>query len=111
MKIPKTVKVGQWYTVEQIDLIDAGAAAGKVLYNTNTIQLANYVMLDGKKRKVSRTSKEAVLLHEIQHVINWHFNNDKMGEAELDRIANGWHLVVIDNPDMFKPDKKRRGNV
>ena len=109
MNITKTVKVGaQIYDVKIVNIIDKGKTAAKVIYNQNIILLARFVIIEKVKIKVSKQSMEGVFNHEIFHIDNWHFNNNIMKESSVDRMANGWHCIEVDNPKIFQKQKGKK---
>lgn len=101
MKIPETVKVdGMTYTVMQSDkilIIDNKQCKGLVDYEMHTISIDNAVQ--------DKQGCEQTFWHEVVHAIVRERNvtleadND---ESITDELAKGLHMVIKENPDIFK---------
>ena len=97
MNIPTRVKIGGIiYTVEltpkpckcNIDI------DGEIRYSDQIISIRDNV-------NSGQEYQEYVLLHEIIHGIYNHMNIEQ-DEITVDKLAKSLHMVIKDNPDIFK---------
>ena len=88
MKIPKKVKIGaREYTVEIVDIINDRDDLGETKHSKLHIKI----------KKSKPTQMEQTFLHELFHCIAGTFS-----EYEVDTLANNLHLLIKDNPGVFK---------
>jgi Zn-dependent peptidase ImmA (M78 family) len=94
--IPKTVKVGgQVYKVNLVDQVKNSAdrnVDGQISYSEDLIEI---------NKCLSGDYRDYVLLHEVFHAIYEHCGY-KQNEHEIDRLARALHMVIKDNPEMFR---------
>jgi predicted metal-dependent peptidase len=94
MNIPENLKVGgKIYTVEQTDKISIG---------NNYMAETMYYELAIRMRPSVKAMQEVTFLHEIIHTILNHLGYTKHNEKKIDEFANALHMVIVDNPDIFK---------
>ena len=99
MKIPKKVKVGSMvYSVEQHAKVDDGE---KLLLGRCFFDKAKIILSTDLPDK---QNLELTFLHELVHAIAYHFDMKELqeNETDIDRIAKGFHMIIVDNPGMFK---------
>ena len=98
MNIPETVKIGGIdYTIKYEERLNTGAnlAYGHIDYDKALIRLAPDLQ--------SKQGECQTLLHEILHGISKYFDlKIESDEDEIDSLAKGLYMVIIDNPDIFK---------
>lgn len=94
MKIPKKVKVGGiTYKVKDVDIISSGTSdCGICSLDDSCIELL---------RKHKKQAKEITFLHELLHAIFYHCAMEQ-DEHVVEVLANALHMVIKDNPEMFK---------
>jgi len=95
MRITDKVKIGgQVFEVNQVQCVsdDDKNVDGKIWYDKGLIQIQVDVKDD---------YKEYVLLHEIMHGI-FEFCGYEQDENRVDVLARALHMVIKDNPEVFK---------
>lgn len=95
MNIPKKLKVGgKIYTVEKTDKLTIGDRyMGECIYTALYIRI---VPCEAKQME------EVTFLHEMLHAILNHLGYTNHNEKRIDEFANALHMVITDNPDIFK---------
>lgn len=97
MIIPKTVKIGgKTYRIEQTTRLDLG--------KLNCSGEIDYMNLEIRIVPAAQERMEVVLLHELTHAIFDHLGHVNHDEKLIDELANALHMVIKDNPDMFKEE-------
>jgi hypothetical protein len=95
MKVTDKVKIGgQTYDIKLLPqcTTENRMCDGQILYDKGIVELRND--LQGEY-------KEYVFTHEIIHGI-FEFCGLEQDENMVDRIARALHMVIKDNPDIFK---------
>jgi predicted metal-dependent peptidase len=95
MNISEKVKIGgQFYTIKFVDKCntDNRNTDGQIIYGENTIEI---------RKDLQGDYLDYVLIHEIFHGIYEHCGF-KQNENEVDRLSRALHMVIKDNPDIFK---------
>jgi len=93
--IPDKVKIGgQVYAVKIVDKCNADNrnTDGQIIYSQDTIEI---------RKDLTGDYLDYVLLHEIFHGIYEHCGFEQ-NENEVDRLSKALHMVIKDNPDIFK---------
>lgn len=94
MKIPKKIKVGGiHYKVKLVNQISTGTDYCGLCNESNT----TIEILKNYKRHV----QEEILLHELLHAIFSHCDLEQ-DEHLIEVLAQALHMVIKDNPEMFK---------
>lgn len=97
MKIPNTVRIaGVDYTVEFHERMignDGNRIIGKINYTQATVKIDKFGQDYQNQCKT--------FFHEVMHGVAEHFKLD-LDEDVIDSIANGFYMVIMDNPEMFK---------
>ena len=93
MNIPEKIKIGgKVYKVNVTDRLESGlGSSAEICYNTLEINLRPY----------AQAKMEADFLHEIVHGIMEHIGLTDHDEVLVDGIAQGLHMVIVDNPGIF----------
>lgn len=100
MKIPKKVKVGaKVYKVELTDQLYMGAQnyGGEIFYTGLEIHVLN---------TLAPKMQEHFFLHELVHAIADHLGYSDHDEKVVEAVTNALHMVIIDNPEIFKEEAK-----
>lgn len=85
-----SIKVaGNVYTIRADQDLENQGILGEANFNTHEI-LINPLY--------SKQQQEAVLLHEIIHVINYVYNVG-LDEEHVDRLARGLYATIVENPN------------
>lgn len=95
MRIPKKVKIGgSVYKIKNnVKLIDGNPDCyGLCDFIDKTIQI---------KDKQNRQAREEALIHEIIHALFFHMNMEQ-DEDLVERIAQALHMLIKDNPELFR---------
>lgn len=97
MKIPEKLRIGGVdYAVKREERIiseEGRALVGQINYDQSLIRIEPAVQdAQGQCR---------TLLHEVLHGLEHHFKLD-LEEDEIDSLANGLYMVVMDNPEIFQ---------
>ncbi|MGE5328002.1 MAG: hypothetical protein ACM3KR_00640 [Deltaproteobacteria bacterium] len=95
MKIPDKVKIGgQTLDVKRVDKVqdDNRNTDGLIIYGKDLIEIRDDLQGD---------YADFVFLHELFHGIYEHCGFEQ-NENEIDRLARALHMVIKDNPDIFK---------
>lgn len=88
MKIPKSLKIGGLtYKIEEVDEVDDGDSAGKIVGTKQLIQIGH----------ATNDYMKLTLVHEILHAIN-----AEVKESEIEFLAQALYQVIKDNPELFK---------
>ncbi len=90
MKIPKEIKIGG-HLVKVDCSKEIPDLNGQVDYQTNTIKIC---------KTIPQSFKEAALIHEIFHLLNSTFDQDRE-HAIMDSLAEQWYQVLKDNKFNF----------
>ena len=91
MKIPKTIKIGgHLISIDQNQEIED--AAGDWNARKNLIRIDKHLPM---------SQKEATLIHEIFHAMNYTFADEPVAHALLESLSEQWYQVLSDN-DMLK---------
>ena len=90
MKIPKIIKVGGHDIHIEFQKLDEDN--GHFDYETDTITIST---------DLSKSQKEATLIHEILHVLNSTLSSDNYGHSFLDSLAEQLYQVLKDNELCF----------
>lgn len=101
MKIPNKIKIGGIiYEVQKVDscVVDGMECFGSISSSKQLIELVS---------DMEEGIAQSVLIHEILHGVF-----DFMGIARpvdeeedlVERISTALHMIIIDNPEMFKGD-------
>ena len=101
MRIPEKVKMGGLtYDITYSTKPSRGDVEvdGKIIYSEQSIIIRSGLN-EGDEYK------EYVLLHELVHGI-FNFFDIEQHEGYVDKIARGLHMLIKDNPEMFKEDDK-----
>lgn len=95
MKIPNKIKIGgKRYSVKQTEYLSLGDDyVGECLYQDLEIHI---------RPTKSHTVQEITFLHEMLHAIYNHLGYSDHDEKKIDELANALHMVIVDNPDVFK---------
>lgn len=96
MKIPENLKIGgKTYVVELTDslYLGSGNVSAEILYSDLIIHI---------NPNQAQAKIEADFLHEMLHVIMDHLGYKEHDEKRIDELAQALHMVIIDNPDVFK---------
>lgn len=95
MKIPDHLKIGGFnYKVEITDNISIGYQyTGEIDYRKQIISL---------RPNSSESYMERTLIHEMCHAIYDFLGYDVHDEKKIDELANALHMVIKDNPEVFK---------
>ena len=100
MNIPDSIKIGgKVYAVEITNKLDLGNAnaSAEILYSDLIIRVSPQ----------APAKMEADFLHEMFHGIFDHLGYKVHDEKQIDELAQALHMVIVDNPDIFKViDKK-----
>ncbi|MFV0351213.1 MAG: hypothetical protein ACK5JF_02730 [Oscillospiraceae bacterium] len=101
MNIPNRLKVGgKTYTVEQTEQISIGENyLGETIYTDLAIRLLP---------SMANGMLEVTFLHEMLHAIFNHLGYVNHNEKKIDELANALHMVIVDNPDIFKSAMQKR---
>lgn len=87
MIIPNELKIGgHIIRVEEAVLAEDDAAESNV--HQNLIRINS---------NLPQSQKEAALIHEIFHYLNWTFDTQPLGHALLDSLAEQFYQVLSDN--------------
>lgn len=105
MKIPKTVKVGGavYAVVLQDNLRDPDNESGLVHGKCDLLRRIIFLNQDN-----SDNVQETTLLHELIHALTEIYGITPMTEADVDRLANGLHAVIRQNPGLFTDEGRGR---
>ena len=102
MRLPKKVKIaGHTYKViypYKFKGKEKGIL-GQCVYNQSIIRIIDK---DRWGCKLSASRSQQILLHEILHAINCHYNNYRLKEEDVERIAEGIYQVLKDNPKLLR---------
>lgn len=95
MNIPDKLKVGgKVYTVERTaDLTIGDRFMGECIYTTLSIRIVPCE---------ARQMEEVTFLHEMIHAVYNHLGYTNHNEKKIDELANALHMIIVDNPDIFK---------
>ena len=97
MNIPNRLKVGgKIYTVEKTDKLTIGDRfMGECIYTELAIRIVPCK---------AKQMEEVTFLHEMVHAILNHLGYTNHNEKKIDELANALHMIIVDNPDVFKED-------
>lgn len=87
MVIPKKLKIGA-HTVKIILKVLPEDIAGDSDVHKNEIHINS---------NLPQSQREASLIHEIFHFLNWTFDSQPLGHALLDAFAEQFYQVLSDN--------------
>lgn len=98
MRIPKHVKIGGLkYKVNVTNTLMLGDGyLGECDFSNLVINLK-----PGNSGRM-----EQVLLHEVIHAVYDHLGFSEHDEHNVDMLASALHALIVNNPDMFRPDKE-----
>ncbi len=101
MRIPEKIKIGaKVYAVEETKNLSLGSArySGEIDYCDLVIRIC-----PNAPRKM-----EADLLHEMLHGVFEFLGYKNHDEKRIDELANALHMVILDNPELFLPEKSNK---
>ena len=101
MKIPQNVKIGaKTYSVEITDKLYLGSAnfSGEIIYADLIIRIC----------PSAQAKMESDFLHEMIHGMLTHLGYTEHDEKKVEEFANVLHMVICDNPEMFKEGGEKR---
>lgn len=95
MKIPKKIKIGgKIYKVETTEKLELGCDyIGECLHNDLIIRV---------RPTLAKSKMECVFIHEMLHAIYDFLGYIGHDEKKIDELANALHMVIQDNPNIFK---------
>jgi hypothetical protein len=107
MTIPDKIRIaGKDYAVTYTDKLNNGVniCLGHIDYDKATIEI--------EPNCQERQTMNQTLLHEILHGICNHYKLDiNDNEDTIDKLANGFYMVIADNPEMFEADTQDKRQV
>ena len=101
MRIPEKIKIGaKVYAVEETKNLSLGSArySGEIDYCDLVIRIC-----PNAPKKM-----EADLLHEMLHGVFEFLGYKDHDEKRIDELANALHMVILDNPELFLPEKPNK---
>lgn len=95
LNVPKKLKIGgNTYAVLKVDAEELGShTAAQIDFFKQTIKIA----------KATENAMQVSLLHEIFHGINMEFE-----EERVEFLAQAFHALIVDNPQLFGGDSNER---
>lgn len=98
MKIPKSIKIGgAVYGVVLVDGLRDPENENGIIHG-KCDQTKRFIHLNAANEP---NMQETTFLHELVHALSEIYGITPMPEADVDRLANGLHAVIRQNPGIF----------